>query len=108
MLDAYSTDDITIVRIGHMEAWQEPGKERRVAAKARVDWVNKLVRNAQGEEVASSVTVMIGYQELKKRFNGIIDMYYDDRIIIKDVEHSIIRIAPMRDFSPRWWELNLA
>jgi len=114
MLDAYSTSTITIIRVGHMEPWQEPGRERRVQVKARVLRKDLLVKTIKGEEVeamistVSGLQVMVGHQELKKKFNGVIDLYYDDKVKIENVEYGISTIAPMEDFSNRGWLVNLS
>ena len=114
MLDAYSVHTITIIRVGHMEPWQEPGKERRVEVKARVERTDILVKTIKGEEVEAKIStvsglkVKIGYQELKKKFNGDIDMYYDEKIEIDNIEYAISVITPAVDFSPKFWEVNLA
>lgn len=99
MISAYLIDDVTIKYLVSLDEWQEPIWSL-VAVKARVEWSNKLVRNAQGEQVVSAALVYLP--------GNIITPTNADRIIIEGIEHVIMRVDKKTDFSTSHFEVFIA
>lgn len=95
MIDAYLIDEVTIKNLVSLDQWQEPTWALTVV-KARVDWQNKLIRNAQGEQVVSAALVYFD--------SDVANLTIDDRIIIDGVEHTIMRVDKKTDFSTSHYE----
>ena len=84
----------TVVRIYPQPGdYLEPGIPIRISMKARVTWKNKMVKNPEGEEVVSNVNIMIPVLS---------DLYFDSRFEVNGVEHGILAIDKMDDFSARY------
>jgi hypothetical protein len=64
-----------------------------------VEWQNKLIRNAQGEQVVSAALVYLG--------GDIVEPTNAERIIIDGVEHAIMRVDKKTDFSVSHWEVYI-
>lgn len=95
MFNAYSVDEIIIVRAGIIDGKatdinNEPNPTEDEDVDGYVVWKTKLVRDLAGEEVVSSGHVILAY-------DGTID--HRDKIKINSVEYPIIMIAPGKDFS---------
>ena len=90
MIKAYCNELITIRRAPPPGDWLEPEPFIDENVYAYVDWINELVRNVNGEQVASAVKLLMEY-------DGTLD--YDDVMIIQNRPHSIIKIARRQDFS---------
>jgi hypothetical protein len=99
MISAYLIDDLTIRYLTAMDQWNTP-TYTNVAVKGRIEWQNKLIRNAQGEQVVSAALVYLG--------GDIIEPTNAERIIIDDVEHAIMRVDKKTDFSISHWEIYIA
>ena len=96
MIGAYLIDDVTIRYLVSLDQWQTPtGSD--VAVKARVEWTDRLIRNAQGEQVISAALVYLG--------GDIVAPTNADRIIIGGVEHVIMRVDKKTDFSRSHYEI---
>lgn len=91
MIRSYLREEV--VRIDPQPGnYLEPGIPKRTAKKARINWENKVVRNMEGEEVKSNVNLLMEYDST---------LYYDSRFEVNGVEHGILSIARMQDFSNR-------
>jgi|GEM_PF-1079353 len=98
MIEAYLVDDITLRYLVSLDQWQEPTWSD-VAVKARVEWSNKLIRNAQGEQVVSAALVYLA-GDVTAPSNA-------DKLIIDGVEHDIMRVNKIVDFSASHFEVYL-
>ena len=96
MLNAYLVDSIFIKYLTVLDQWQEPTWSL-VAAKARVEWQDKLIRNAQGEQVISAALVYLA--------GDILAPTNADRIVIEGIEHAIMRVDKKTDFSMSHFEI---
>jgi len=92
MLEAYSVDDITIIRVPDpaYTEWNEPIAPTEEAVTGYVEWETKLVRDFAGEEVVSRGHVILTY-------DGAIN--HKDKIKINGDEYVIVALEPMKDFS---------
>jgi hypothetical protein len=95
MINSYLIDDISIKYLLSLDQWQEPTWSL-VAVKARVEFKNELIRNAQGEQVVSGALVYLA--------GDIVQPTTADRIIIEGVEHIIMRVDKKTDFSVSHYE----
>jgi len=95
MISAYLIDDISIKYLTALDQWQEPTWST-VAVKAKVEWQDKLIRNAQGEQVVSAALVYLA-GDITAPTNA-------DRIVIDGVEHAIMRVDKKTDFSTSHYE----
>lgn len=99
MIDAYTNQTVTLLTPQDPDDWSEKRDPVERKIQARVDWINKLVRNIEGEEVTSAVQVIIAYDST---------IYYDHKIRIDNVEHSIIKIDRIQDFSSQYLRVFLS
>ncbi|MCK9598016.1 MAG: hypothetical protein M0R06_03180 [Sphaerochaeta sp.] len=96
MIGSYLIDDVTIRNLVSLDQWNTP-TYTDVAVKARVDWQDRLIRNAQGEQVVSAALVYFD--------NDVAGLTIDDRITIDGVEHAIMRVDKKTDFSTSHYEV---
>jgi len=96
MLNAYLINGISIKYLASLDQWQTP-TWTTVAVKARVEWNDKLIRNAQGEQVVSAALVYLGADLTTVPTTA-------DRIVILGVEHAIMRVDKKEDFSACHYE----
>ncbi|MEN6311204.1 MAG: hypothetical protein ABFD80_06655 [Acidobacteriota bacterium] len=92
MINAYLRDALTIVRHGTRDQWGSEGATTEEAALGYIEWTTRLVRNIKGEEVASSANILLPYDAT---------LTHEDRIKIDGVEHSIITVQLVKDFTTR-------
>ena len=95
MIGAYCIDALTIRYLTAMDQWNTP-TYTNVTVKGRVEWSNKLIRNAQGEQVVSAALVYLG--------GDIVEPTNADKIVIDGVEHAIMRVDKKTDFSMSHFE----
>lgn len=92
MLNAYSVDDLVIIRVPDpaYDTRGEPFATTDEAVKGYVEWKLQLVRDFAGEQVVSRGYVFITY-------DGTLD--HKDKIKINGTEYVIIALEPAKDFS---------
>lgn len=101
LINAYLIHPVTLSHSGGLDMWNEPLPPVLLPFMGRVDRGSKLVRNAQGEQVVASATVLIP--------KSIASVTLADRIITADgIEHAIITLDPIYDFSFSHWEVAIA
>lgn len=98
MIEAYLIDDIAIKYLTALDQWNTPTYST-VTLKARVEWQDRLIRNAQGEQVVSAALVYLA--------GDIVAPTNADRIIIEAIEHAIMRVDKKTDFSMSHWEIYI-
>jgi len=109
MINAYMVDPLTIIKWMGQDDWGEPLSGAMVEVKGYVEYKTRLVRNVQGEQVVSSVTVM-----LPKKIDGAgylgRALCHEDRIQIggEDFNRAIIAIHTPKAFSGPHYEVSLA
>lgn len=96
MITAYLVDDIVIRYLDTLDPFNT-ATYTDVAVKARVEWSNKLIRNAQGEQVVSAALVYLA--------GDITAPTSADRITIAGVEHAIMRVDKKAAFSTSHFEV---
>jgi len=96
MSNAYMTDDITIIRYGEYDSWNQPLATKNVAVKGRIEYKTRLVMNLSGEEVVSSASILFPESIDGELFR---DLIHEDMLIFDGVEHAIIRINTPKAFS---------
>jgi len=99
MIGAYLIDDISIKYLTALDQWNIP-TYTTITIKARIEWQNKLVRNAQGEQVVSAALVYLA--------GDIVAPTNADLIIIDGKDHSIMRVDRRTDFSTSHFEVWIA
>ncbi len=92
MIGAYLKDILTIVRHGTRDQYGTEGATTSEAAKGFIQWKSKLVLSIKGEQVLSSASILMRYDST---------LTHEDKITIDGVEHLIIAIEKVRDFSTR-------
>jgi hypothetical protein len=90
VIDAYLIDAVVIRYLTALDPWNTP-TWTNVSVMGRIEWQDKLIRNAQGEQVVSAALVYLS--------GNIIEPKTADRIIIGGVEHAIMRVDKKTDFS---------
>lgn len=109
MIEVYMVDPITIIKWNGNDQWNEPLSGTLIDVKGYVEWKTRLVRNQQGEQVESSVTVMLSKKIDKAAYLGR-TVCHEDRIQIggEDFDRAIIEIRTPKDFSHPHYEVYLA
>jgi hypothetical protein len=105
MIEAYYNGEVEVIRADKPGDWMEPSEPIvRERLRGRIDWVNELIRNLDGELVRAAMMVTINPDD---------DLYFDDKVKVvrlddqtrndqlDGVEHSIIKLDRTQDFSSR-------
>lgn len=87
MLDLYYTDTITVTTATKNQ-WQEVTGTTIATHKCRFEFMSRLIKNMQGEDVVSSAQVFMGT-----------DPGHDATITYNGVAYVIIKIQEMKHFS---------
>lgn len=96
MIGAYLTDSISIKYASTLDQYNRP-TYTTVAVMARVEWSNRLIRNAQGEQVVSAARVYL---------DGDIDEPTTaDLVVLGGKDHVIMRVDKQTDFSMSHYEI---
>ena len=93
MLNAYSTEPITIVRDVGRDEHGTPITPTTEKIKGNITWKTRLVRNLAGEEVVSR-----GF--IETTYDGTID--HKDRIRINSVNYPILSLEPIKSFTTHY------
>jgi len=100
MIRAYLVDSITILRWQGDDMHNEPvAAAVEVNINGYVNWKTRLIRDINGEEVVSSGSAYILYNE---------NLTHKDRLKIDGVEYAIITVKQLKDFSRTAQEVFLA
>lgn len=97
MIGAYLVDNIILHRSGGNDKWGEPLADTDIALKGKVEIGTKLVKDIKGENVYSSMSVMI-----KSRAIGL-----EDFVEFDGKTYAILSISKPRDFSWGFVEVYL-
>jgi hypothetical protein len=95
MIGAYLVDSISIKYLTALDQWNKPTYST-VAVMARVEWQDKLIRNAQGEQVVSGALVYLA--------GDITVPTTMDKVVLDGKDHVIMRVDKKTDFSVSHWE----
>lgn len=120
MMNVYAVDLVTIVKWNGNDSWGEPESASLVDVKGYVEWKTRLIRNAKGEEVVSSVMVYLPKRKVKDELGR--GLMLEDRLIIdqggveefysgfpyESLSRAIIDIRQPKDFSSPHYEIFLA
>ena len=89
MINAYLTDEITIIRNNGYDSWGEPIGSTKIPVKGRIEYKTRLVRDTKGEEVVSMASVL-----LSDNINILVgrDLTHEDWLKFDNIEHSVISI----------------
>ena len=108
MIGAYLVDTVVLRKHNGTDKWREPSATTDETIKAFVDYKARQVSNAMGQVVMSMAKVMIRPRTIivdgfSTRASKTIS--YQDKLVFDGVEHGIITIGKMRDFSVRGMEV---
>lgn len=99
MIGAYLRDRLTILRHGARDKYGEASDPAQETVYGYVEWKTRLVRDIHGEQVASSASVLLAYDPA---------LTHEDQVRIDDVDHSILIIEIVKDFSTRAMKVYLS
>jgi len=99
VIDAYMNETIKLLSPNPPGDFMEKTPPTETEILARVNWINKLVKNTEGEEVMSAVNIDI---------DNDISIYYDHKFEIQNVKFSIIKIDRVQDFSAQYLKIYLS
>ena len=99
VIDAYMNETVILLVPNPPGDFMEKTPPTEVEILARVNWINKLVKNAEGEEVMSAVNIDIDNDT---------SIYYDHKLEIQNVKFSIIKIDRVQDFSAQYLKIYLS
>ena len=106
MINAYMVDDLTIVRYGGYDSWQEPLATTDKATKGKVEYKTRMVRNLEGEEVVSSAMVYLHEADTITLLSR--ELSHEDMLKWDGIKHTIIRIDKPKAFSNPHYEVYVA
>jgi hypothetical protein len=120
MMNCYAVDEITILMWNGNDSWGDQLSGALIDVKGCVEWKTRLVRNAKGEEVASSVMVYLPKRRTVRALGR--GLLMEDRIILDQggveeyysgmpdeaLSRAIIEIRQPKDFSSPHYEIFLA
>ena len=101
MINAYCVDEIMILKWNGNDAWGEPLSGTIIDVKGYVDWKTRLVRDIKGEEVISTVSVLLPRKIERSTYLGR-QLLHEDKIQIggESFERTILDIRTPKAFSP--------
>lgn len=111
MLKAYLIDDVTLRQFKGSDQWGKHNTPTDVTVKARVDYKERRLVNANNEVVVSMAKVMMEPRTVitsgfaTRVANTISHL---DKITVDGVDRNIIRIAKANDFRTRHLEVYIA
>lgn len=97
MINAYLLDDIVLHRSAGFDKYNEPLADAEIPLKARVKIGTALVKDVKGENVYSSMSVIIKTRTIS----------HEDFIEFDGTEYAILAIKKPRDFSWGFMEIFL-
>jgi hypothetical protein len=97
MLNAYMTDDIILHRAAARDKYNEPLPDEEIPLKAKVKIGTALVKDIKGENVYSSMSVLLASRAIS----------HEDFIEYDGKEYAILSIKKPRDFSWGFLEVFL-
>lgn len=98
MIEAYLTENATLISAAARDSWGESGTTVETAIKVRDTGSSHLVTNQAGEQVFSQKTLLLKMQ----------DITHEDRIRLSDgKEYAIASIETKRDFDAQFLEVRL-
>lgn len=97
MLNAYMLDTITLHRAAGNDQYGEPLADTEITLKGRVNIGTALVKDIKGENVYSSMSVLLKTRAIS----------HEDFIEYDGTEYAIISIKKPRDFSWGYMEVFL-
>lgn len=100
MISAYLASSVVIVRYT-LDQWGAPTVSSETTVKARVDAINKVVRDRSGKEVVSTATVTVQPDT---------DVLVTDKVILpgETEARQILSVRVLADFAPRSKEIHVA
>lgn len=97
MLNAYLVDDIVLHRAAGRDKYGEPLADTEVPLKGKVEIGTKVVKDIKGENVYSSMSVILASRAIS----------HEDFIEFDGKEYAILSITKPRDFSWGFLEVFL-
>lgn len=113
MISAYCVDDITIIRYGGYDSWNEPLATTDIDVKGKIEYKTRLVRDITGEGVVAG-TAGAAMSSAMVRFPESIDsdlgrgLSHEDRLKFDGVEHAILKIDKPKAFSSPIYEVYVS
>ena len=112
MIGPYLVDKITHTQEkGRADTYGTPNTRRDVSRKARIDYKNRNVVNAEGEIVVSMAKVLIRpLTIIRNNFStrATNTSAYEDIITFDGTDHAILAIGKVQDFSTKFMEIWVA
>lgn len=111
MIGPYLVDKITHKQEKGEDKWGTPVTRREVARKARIDYKNRNVVNPEGETVVSMAKISIRpLTIIRSSFStrAVNTIAYEDIVTIEDIDHKILAIGKIQDFSTKFMEIWIA
>lgn len=98
MLNTYAVDDFTIKRWQSYDKYNNPTFLDQ-PVKGYIEWKNQRVQNIAGEEVVSQATIWLPEKYARP--------IHKDVITINGIDHSIINVTDLKDFSGTGWTIYI-
>jgi len=111
MIGPYLVNSVTLKQFKGSDVHGTPSTRTSVTVKSRIDYKNRKVENEAGEVVVSKAKVYmrprtITRTDFSTRASNTIA--YEDLITFDGIDHAIILIAKIQDFSVKFLEVYIA
>lgn len=111
MITSYLTDTVIQKRYKGRGDYGAPEARDTVTLHARVEYKNRLVNNAAGQTVVSMAKILLAPMTIirsgfETRASG--TLAFEDIFTVDGVDHPVIQIGRLQDFSVRGLEVWLA
>lgn len=98
MIESYlDKDAVTHKKSNGFDQWNEPEATTDATIDARVIYETRLIRDRNGEQVVSSMQVIVEDQTIG----------HDDKITVDGTDYDILRIQKLKDFDTRFIKVYL-
>ena len=101
---AYMVDDLTIIRYGGYDSWNQPLATETIPVKGKIEYKTRLVGDLEGERVIAGTAgsaMASAMVRLPECIDNVLfrELMHEDKLKFDGVEHTIIRINTPKAFS---------
>jgi len=113
MISAYCIDDVTIIRYGGYDSWNQPLAPTEIHVKGKVEYRTKLISSLKGESVVAGTAgaaMAAAIVRLPESIDADLgrDLNHEDILKFDGVEHAVLRIDKPKAFSNPIYEVYVA
>lgn len=111
MIGSYLTDSITLKQYKGEDEFGTPSSRTSVTVKARIDYKNRQITSLEGVTIVSMAKILMRNRTITRSdfsARATTDIAYEDLINFDGVDHAILSIGRVADFTDRFMEVYVA